>query len=101
MTATVNKPLYLQSCTLCLSISVQSAHLASEVGRVGEDGALVGAGPDEVLHHVLLLGEVAVELLTHGDAVVVEAKQKQIRETWSAALSCQRIIVSFGFNVAT
>ena len=37
-------------------------YLAKEVGAVGEDRPLVGARPDVVLHHVLLLRQVAVEL---------------------------------------
>ena len=37
-------------------------HLIPEVCHVGQDGALVGGGADVILHHVLLLREVAVEL---------------------------------------
>ena len=36
--------------------------LPVEVDRVVEDGFLVGGGPDEVLHHVLLLAQISVEL---------------------------------------
>ena len=35
---------------------------ALEVGHVGQNGLLVRARPDVVLHHVLLLGQVAVKL---------------------------------------
>lgn len=37
-------------------------HLILEVGMVLENSPLVGSCPDVVLHHVLLLGEVAVKL---------------------------------------
>ena len=36
--------------------------LPVEVHWVVEDGFLVGGGPDEVLHHVLLLAQISVEL---------------------------------------
>ena len=39
-----------------------SRYLVFEVCVVLEDGPLVGSGPNVVLHHVLLLGEVAIEL---------------------------------------
>lgn len=37
-------------------------YLVLEVSVVLEDGPLIGSCPDVVLHHVLLLGEVAIEL---------------------------------------
>lgn len=42
--------------------AARPAHLVLEVRVVLQDGALVGACPHIVLHHVLLLGQVAVKL---------------------------------------
>lgn len=41
---------------------VTLAHLVLEVCVVLQDGALVGARPHVILHHVLLLGQVAIKL---------------------------------------
>ena len=43
-------------------------YLAEEVCSVRQDRPLVGARPDVVLHHVLLLRQVAVELKTDGES---------------------------------
>lgn len=47
-----------------LYLSPRTVHqdLVLEVCVVLEDGPLIGSCPDVVLHHVLLLGEVAIEL---------------------------------------
>ena len=55
---------------LGFTLRVRAAHLARKVGRVGQDCPLVGPSPDEVLQHVLLLGEVAVELWMQGGSIV-------------------------------
>lgn len=41
--------------------------LVAEIGQIGENGSLVSRGSDIILHHVLLLGQVTVELeILHG-----------------------------------
>lgn len=47
---------------LYLSPRTVHQYLVLEVSVVLEDGPLIGSCPDVVLHHVLLLGEVAIEL---------------------------------------
>lgn len=42
-------------------------YLVLKVNMVLKDGTLVGSGPNVVLHHVLLLREIAIEL--EGDKV--------------------------------
>lgn len=55
-------------------LSVLTAHLVLEVSVVLQDRTLVGACPHIVLHHVLLLGQVAIKL-----------EQRHTKGTWHVA----------------
>lgn len=50
---------------MCVDVCADTTYLVLEVSVVLEDRPLVGSCPNVVLHHVLLLGEVAIKLHTH------------------------------------